>query len=64
MDEIKVHRRLPREWYFAALEESEKLSIRVVGHIPIEVTPEEASNAGQYMIEHTETLFEGTFSAN
>jgi imidazolonepropionase-like amidohydrolase len=63
MDEIKVHRRLPRDWYFAALDESKKLNIRVVGHIPMEVTPEEASNAGQYMIEHTETLFEGTFSA-
>ena len=63
MDEIKVHRRLPREWYFAAIEESKKQNIRLVGHIPMEVTPEEASNAGQYMIEHTETLFEGTFSA-
>jgi imidazolonepropionase-like amidohydrolase len=63
MDEIKVHRRLPRDWYFAALDESRKLNIRVVGHIPMEVTPEEASNAGLYMIEHTETLFEGTFSA-
>jgi len=63
VDEIKVHRRLPRDWYFAALDESKKLNIRLVGHIPMEVTPEEASNAGQYMIEHTETLFEGTFSA-
>jgi len=29
----------------------------------MEVTPLEASNAGQYMIEHTETLFEGKFAA-
>jgi imidazolonepropionase-like amidohydrolase len=64
MDEIKVHRRMPRDWYFAALDESKKLNIPLVGHVPVEVTPEEASNAGQYMIEHTETLFEGTFSAN
>jgi hypothetical protein len=64
MDEIKVHRRIQRDWYFAALDESKKLNIHLVGHIPMEVTPEEASNAGQYMIEHTETLFEGTFSAN
>ena len=63
MDEIKVHRRLPRDWYFAALDESKKLNIKLVGHIPMEVSPDEASNAGQYMIEHTETLFEGTFSA-
>jgi imidazolonepropionase-like amidohydrolase len=64
MNEIKVHRRMPREWYYAALDESKKLNIQVVGHVPIEVTPEEASNAGQYMIEHTETLFEGTFAKN
>ena len=57
MDEIKVHRRLPRDWYFAALDESKRLNIRVVGHIPMEVTPEEASNAGQYMIEHTGNAF-------
>jgi imidazolonepropionase-like amidohydrolase len=62
MDEIKVHRRLPRDWYYAALDEAKKLKVDLVGHIPIEVTPEEASNAGQYMIEHTETLFEGTFA--
>ncbi|HEX4451619.1 MAG TPA: amidohydrolase family protein [Kofleriaceae bacterium] len=64
MDEIKVHRRLPRDWYFAAIDEAKQLGIKLVGHIPMEVSPEEASNAGQYMIEHTETLFEGTFSAN
>jgi hypothetical protein len=64
MDEIKVHRRMPRDWYFAALEESKKLNFRLVGHIPMEVTPEEASNSGQYMIEHTQTLFEGTFAAH
>jgi hypothetical protein len=46
MDEIKVHRRLPHDWHFAALDESKKLNIRLVGHIPMEVTPEEASNAG------------------
>lgn len=64
VDEIKTHRRIPRDWYFAALDEAKKLHIPLVGHIPMEVTPEEASNAGQYMIEHTETLLEGTFSAH
>jgi imidazolonepropionase-like amidohydrolase len=62
MDEIKVHRRMPRDWYYAAVDESKKSNIPLVGHIPVEVTPEEASNAGQFMIEHTETFFEGTFS--
>jgi imidazolonepropionase-like amidohydrolase len=63
-DAIKVHRRLPRDSYFAAADEAKKLGIPLVGHIPMEVTPAEASDAGQATIEHTQTLFEGTFSAN
>ncbi len=63
VDFIKIHRRLPRDSYFALIDEARKLSIPVVGHIPMTVSPEEASNAGQSTIEHTETLFEGTFSA-
>jgi imidazolonepropionase-like amidohydrolase len=64
VDAIKVHRRLPRESFFAAADETKKLGIPLVGHIPMEVTPAEASDAGQATIEHTQTLFEGTFSAN
>jgi hypothetical protein len=63
VDEIKVHRRMPRDWYLAVLDEAKKNGLKVVGHIPVEITPAEASNSGQYMIEHTETLFEGTFAA-
>jgi hypothetical protein len=63
VDEIKVHRRMPRDWYYAVLDEAKKNGLKVVGHIPIEIPPVEASTAGQYMIEHTETLFEGTFAA-
>jgi hypothetical protein len=63
VDEIKVHRRMPRDSYYAVLDEAKKNGLKVVGHIPIEIPPAEASNAGQYMIEHTETLFEGTFGA-
>ncbi|HYS53078.1 MAG TPA: amidohydrolase family protein [Thermoanaerobaculia bacterium] len=62
-DFIKIHRRFPRDSYFALLDEAKQLGIDVVGHIPMTVTPEEASDAGQVTIEHTETLFEGTFSA-
>ena len=40
-----------------------KQGLTVVGHIPITVTPAKASDAGQ-LVEHEETLFEGTFSAN
>jgi len=61
-DLIKVHRRVPRDAYFASMEEARLQDLTVVGHIPLTVTPEEASDAGQ-LIEHTETLFEGTFAA-
>jgi imidazolonepropionase-like amidohydrolase len=63
VDFVKVHRRLPRDVYFAVIDEARKQGLTVVGHIPIEVTPAEASDAGQATLEHTETLFEGTFSA-
>ncbi|MGH9368552.1 MAG: amidohydrolase family protein [Thermoanaerobaculia bacterium] len=63
VDFIKIHRRLPRDVYFALIDESKKQGLATVGHIPMTVTPEEASDAGQASLEHTETLFEGTFSA-
>ena len=63
VDFLKTHRRLPRDSYFALIDEAKKQGLALVGHIPMTVTPEEASDAGQVTIEHTETLFEGTFSA-
>src|SRR6266566_9894514 len=59
VDFIKIHRRIPRDSYFALMDEARKQDIRVVGHVPLTVKPEEASDAGQASIEHTETLFEG-----
>ena len=61
VDFIKVHRRVPRDDYFAIVDEARKQGLRVAGHIPMTVTPVEACDAGQ-LIEHEETLFEGTFS--
>lgn len=63
VDFIKVHRRMPRDSYFAAIDEAKKQGLTLVGHVPMTVTPAEASDAGQATIEHTETLFEGTFTA-
>lgn len=63
VDFLKTHRRLPRDSYFALIDEAKKQGLTVMGHIPMTVTPEEASDAGQVTLEHTETLFEGTFSA-
>jgi hypothetical protein len=63
VDFIKTHRRMPRDSYFALIDEAKKQGLKLVGHIPMTVTPEEASDAGQATIEHTETLFEGTFAS-
>lgn len=60
VDFIKIHRRVPRDSYFALMEEAKKQGIRVVGHVPLTVTTAEASDAGQASIEHIETFFEAT----
>ena len=62
VDFIKVHRRTPRESYFAIIDEARKQGLAVVGHVPMTVTPAEASDAGQ-QIEHAYTLFEGAMLA-
>ena len=62
VDFLKTHRRTPREAYFALADEARQLGLSVVGHIPMTVEPAEAAEAGQATIEHTETLFEGTFT--
>jgi imidazolonepropionase-like amidohydrolase len=64
VDLVKVHRQTPREAYFAAIQEAHRLALPLSGHVPLTVTPAEASDAGQATIEHAETLFEGTFSMN
>lgn len=38
------------------------LGLPLSGHVPMTVSPAEASDAGQASLEHTETLFEGTFA--
>jgi len=63
VDFLKVHRRMERDSYFALIDEAKKIGLQVVGHIPMTVSPAEASDAGQATIEHVATLFEGTFSA-
>lgn len=51
-DFIKVYSLLPRDAYFAIADESKKQGIPFEGHVPISVSVEEASNAGQKTIEH------------
>ena len=52
VDFIKVQSRLTRDAYFAVAEESKKLGMRFVGHVPESVSALEASEAGQASIEH------------
>jgi len=58
VDFIKVHNRVPRDAYLALADECRKQGITFVGHIPRGISAEEASEAGQKSIEHTETLVE------
>ncbi len=51
-DFVKVYSFLPREEYFAIVDESKKLGIAFAGHLPLAVSAEEASNAGQKSFEH------------
>jgi len=61
VDFIKIHLTLTREQYDAIIDESKKVGLPVAGHIPSRNTPEEVSDAGEASIEHTESLFQGTF---
>ena len=63
VDFIKVHNALGREALAAVVDEARRQGLTVVGHIPKAVTPDEALEMGMGEIEHTETFFEGPFSA-
>ena len=51
-DFVKVYQFLPREEYFAIADEARKQGIPFAGHVPISVSAEEASHAGQKSFEH------------
>jgi imidazolonepropionase-like amidohydrolase len=58
VDFIKVHTGVARDAYLALMDEAKKEGVVVAGHVPLEVTPVEASNAGQRTIEHMSVLAE------
>jgi imidazolonepropionase-like amidohydrolase len=62
VDLLKTHRRTSRDAYFALADEAKTLGLPLAGHVPMTVSPAEASSAGQQTIEHVGTLFEGTFA--
>lgn len=58
VDLIKVYDGLPRDAYFAIVDEAKKLGLPFVGHVPTAITTIEASNAGQKSIEHLGKILE------
>jgi imidazolonepropionase-like amidohydrolase len=59
VDFIKVHNGASPAAYFAMLAEARKQGLAVVGHIPYDVDPGEAVDAGHQSVEHIVSLFEG-----
>ena len=56
VDFIKTYTLIPREAYFALSEEANRLGIPFAGHLPVEVTLEEAIEAGQRSFEHGDPI--------
>jgi imidazolonepropionase-like amidohydrolase len=63
VDGLEVERRVPRDAYIALMQEAKTAGLPVGGKVPIEVTPVEASKAGQSTIDNLETIYDGTFRA-
>lgn len=51
-DFVKVYSFLPRDAYFAIADEAKKQGMSFEGHVPLSVSAEEASRAGQKSFEH------------
>ena len=60
VDFIKIQSYVPREAYFAIVDECKKKNIVFVGHVPDAIRGSEASNAGQKSFEHLIGIFEGS----
>jgi len=58
-DCVKVYDRLPRDVYYAIIDQAKRDRIPVVGHVPEAITTMEASDAGQKSIEHLGTILQG-----
>ena len=52
VDLIKVHNYTPRDAFLAIAEEARRQHLPLAGHVPVQVTTEEAVEAGQNDIEH------------
>lgn len=61
VDAMKVYDRLPREAYFALVDEAKRLKLDVVGHRPHAVSAIEAAAAGQKSIDHARVFLHEAF---
>jgi imidazolonepropionase-like amidohydrolase len=55
-DFLKIHTRISREAFYAAVDEAKKLGMPVAVHLPQALTTAEASDAGVNSLEHVEML--------
>lgn len=55
-DFVKIYNGIPRDAYFALVDEAHKQDIPFVGHLPYQVRAAEASKAGQRSIEHLDGI--------
>ena len=60
-DFIKVYSRIPRDSYFALMDEARRAGIVVAGHKPLAVSYVEAANAGQKSMEHAREMLLDSF---
>jgi Amidohydrolase family len=63
-DFVKVYDGVPREAYFAIVDEAKKQRIPFAGHVPESIQNSEASNAGQASIEHLGLILEEVSANN
>ncbi len=62
VDQIKVYSLLKEDVFRAAVDEAHKLGLKATGHVPLDVSLQEAMDAGQDCVEHL-TGFEGEIAA-
>jgi len=60
VDFIKIQSYVPRDAYFAIVDECKKQNIVFVGHVPDSIRGSEASNVGQKSMEHLIGIFESS----
>ena len=56
VDFVKVYGGLSRESFFAVVDESQRVDLPFVGHVPRELSVAEVSDAGQRSIEHLDRI--------